>query len=144
MTDSLGRIFSIAASGMNAQSVRLSTIASNLSNAGSSGTEATAYHAKNVIFSEVKKSVSGLNPEDQFLGGVQVTGVVSSTKPLDKRYDPSNPSADENGNVYATDVNPIEEMTNMIAASKEYEANVEVMNTAKTLMAQSINALNTR
>ncbi len=144
MTDSLGRVFSIAASGMSAQSVRLSTIASNLSNAGTSGSEETAYRAKNVVFSEVTQNINGLHPSEQPLGGVQVTGINKSTKHLEKHYEPTHPNADKNGFIYMTNVNPIEEMTNMIAASKEYEANIEVMNTAKSLMNQSINALNSK
>ncbi len=142
MTDSLEKIFTNAASGMSAQSIRMNTIASNLANAGSvGGSEASTYHTKYPIFSEVTKRVSGLNEDDQPIGGVRVTDIKKTTKPLDKRYQPDHPSADKDGYVYITDVNPIEEMTNMIAASKDYEANVEVMNTTKSLVVQSINVL---
>lgn len=145
MTDSLDRIFTNAASGMSAQSIRMNTIASNLANAGSvGGTDQDTYHKKFPIFSEVKNSIAGLNPEDQPIGGVNVTSIENSKKPLEKRYQPDNPSAGPDGNVYVTDVNPIEEMTNMIAASKEYEANVDVMNTAKNMVLQSLNVLNTK
>lgn len=142
MTDSLEKIFTNAASGMSAQSIRMNTIASNLANAGSvGGSQDATYHAKYPIFSEVTKRVAGLSEDDQPVGGVRVTDVKHTTKPLEKRYQPDHPSADKDGYVYMTDVNPIEEMTNMIAASKDYEANVEVMNTTKSLVAQSINIL---
>lgn len=145
MTDSLERIFTNAASGMSAQSVRMNTIASNLANSGSvGGTEDSTYHTKYPTFSEVTKNVSGLNSDDQPVGGVRVTGIEKSHKPLEKRYQPDHPSAGPDGFVYITDVNPIEEMTNMVDASKAYEANVEVMNTTKNLLVQSLNALNTR
>lgn len=142
MTDSLERIFANAASGMSAQSIRMNTIASNLANSDSVGTtEDSTYRAKYPIFSEVTQKIPGLGDSDQPLGGVRVTDIMNSKKPLDRRYEPNNPSADPEGFVYATDVNPIEEMTNMIAASKEYEANVQVMNTTKDLLVQSLNVI---
>jgi flagellar basal-body rod protein FlgC len=145
MTDSLQRIFTNAASGMSAESIRMNTIASNLANAGSVGNSAdTTYRSKFPIFSEVSKAVSGLNSEDQPIGGVRVTKIDHSKKPLEKRYEPDHPSADKDGYVYLTDVNPIAEMTNMISASKEYEANAEMMNTTKNLFIQSINVLNSK
>lgn len=142
MVDSLDKILTNASSGLSAQSIRMNTIASNLANASSVGTtQETTYHKKYPIFSEVVSDIEGLNADDQPVGGVRVTDVKSSDKPLDHRYDPNNPVADENGYVYVTDVNPIEEMTNMISASKEYEANVDLMNTTKNLMTQSLNVL---
>lgn len=145
MTDSLERVFTNAASGMSAQSVRMNTIASNLANAGGVGSsEEDTYHTKYPIFSEVTKNVAGLNSEDQPVGGVRVTGIEKSERPLEKRYQPDHPSANKDGYVYITDVNPIEEMTNMVDASKAYEANVEVMNTTKNLLVQSLNVINTK
>lgn len=142
MTDSLERVLTSAASGMSAQSIRINTIASNLANAGSVGdSDETTYHAKFPIFSEVTQKIPGLADSDQPIGGVRVTHISSSQTPLEKRYDPNNPSADASGFVYATDVNPIEEMTNMIAASKEYEANIQVMSTTKDLLLQSLEVL---
>ncbi len=142
MIDSLDKILTNASSGMSAQSVRMNTIASNLANAGTIGpSEEETYHKKFPIFSEVTSEVPGLSPNDQPIGGVRVTDIQNSQKPLDRRYDPNNPSANADGYVYLTDVNPIEEMTNMISASKEYEANVEMVNTTKTLMQQSINVI---
>ncbi len=143
MAESMERILTNAASGLSAQSIRMSTIASNLANAGSVGTTAdSTYHAKYPVFSEVNQQVMGLSAADQPVGGVQVTDITQSNKPLERRYEPHNPLADQKGYVYATDVNPIAEMTDMISASKEYEANVQVMNTTKSLMEQSINLLN--
>jgi flagellar basal-body rod protein FlgC len=139
---SLEKILTNAATGLSAESIRMNTIASNLANAGNVGsTEETTYHSKHPIFEEITQSLPGLNEADQPTGGVSVPSIVNSKTPLQARYDPSHPLANEDGYVYITDVNPIEEMTNMIAASKEYQANVEVMNTAKNLMSQTITLL---
>lgn len=142
MADSMEKIFASAASGMSAQSIRMNTIASNLANSSSVGpTEQATYHSKYPIFSEVTQNIAGLPSNDQPIGGVRVTDIKQSTKPLERHYDPNNPSANSDGFVYITDVNSIEEMTNMISASKDYEANVQVMNTTKDLMMQSLNAI---
>jgi len=142
MINSLDKVLTNASSGLSAQSIRMNTIASNLANAGNIGkSDSETYHKKYPIFSEVTNEIAGLNTQDQPVGGVQVTEIKSSTKPLERRYDPDNPSANEDGYVYMSDVNPIEEMTNMIAASKEYEANVELINTTKNLITQSLNVL---
>lgn len=142
MIDSLERVLTNASSGMSAQSIRINTIASNLANADSVGsTEASTYHSKYPIFSEVTHKIPGLAESEQPVGGVRVTNITSSKTPLEKRYDPNNPSANSDGFVYVTDVNAIEEMTNMIAASKEYEANIQVMNTTKDLLTQSLDVL---
>ena len=141
----LEKILTNAASGMSAQSIRLNTIASNLANSSNVGSsESTTYRTKSPIFSEVTQKISGLNDDEQPIGGVQVTEVANSQKPLQKKYAPDNPLANKEGFVYMTDVNPIEEMTNMISASKEYQANVEVMNTTKNLIMQTLNVLNTK
>ena len=140
---SLDKIFTNAASGMSAQSIRMNTIASNLANTDNVGsTEADTYKAKVPVFSEVSQKVPGLVEADQPTGGVRVTEITTSKKPLEKRYQPDHPLADKDGFIYLTDVNPIEEMTNMISASKDYQANVEVMNTTKNLMSQTISVLN--
>lgn len=145
MSESLEQVMTNAASGLSAQSIRMNTIASNLSNAGSiGGSEETTYHKKFPIFKEVAKDLNILDSGDRPVGGVEVTKIENSKKPLQRRYDPESPQADKEGYVYMTDVNPIEEMTNMIAASKEYEANVDVMNTTKSLLMQSISVLNTK
>lgn len=136
-------IFGTMASALSAESIRMNTTASNLANAGSvGGTEQDTYHAKHPVFMAIQSKVAGLGKEAQPLGGVRVIDVVDSGMPLDWQYDPSNPLADKNGRVYVTDVNPIAEMANMIAASKEYQADVEVMNTTKSLLLQTIHAMN--
>jgi len=142
---SLEKILTNASTALSAESIRMNTIASNLANADNvSGSENTTYHTKYPIFSEITQQVAGLNQVDQPTGGVQVTGIKHSTTPLDRRYEPNHPLAGADGYIYLTDVNPIEEMTNMISASKEYQANVEVMNTTKTLISQTMSLLNDR
>lgn len=134
--------FTIASSALSAQSIRMNLGASNLANAGSVGSsDETTYHKKSPVFREITQATPGLDASTSVLGGVQVVDVKNSKTPLERRYDPSNPLADSKGFIYQTDVNPIEEMTNMIAASKEYEANVEVMNTTKNLLIQTISLL---
>lgn len=121
-------IFDVAGSAMAAQSVRLSTVASNLANADSvAGTPEAAYRAKQPVFSA--EPVAG----DPSLAGVQVTQVTESTAAPLKRYEPGHPLADAQGYVYAPDVDPVAQMVDMISASRSYQANVEVFNTARDL-----------
>ena len=131
------KVFDIVGSGLSAQSVRLNTVASNLANADSvSGDPATVYKARHPVFQAVQAAVSqSMNPTDRASGAtVRVAGIVQSNAPATERYDPGNPLADEHGNVYAPNVNVIEEMTDMISASRAYQDNVEVLNTSKDLM----------
>jgi flagellar basal-body rod protein FlgC len=124
------RIFDIAGAGMSAQSVRLNTVASNLANAESvSGDAATVYKAKHPVF-KAEAATDG----DSLGASVSVQGIVESNAAPDKRYDPGNPLADAEGYIYAPSVNTVEEMVDMISASRSYQNNVEVMNTARTLM----------
>ncbi|HEY2590525.1 MAG TPA: flagellar basal body rod protein FlgC [Steroidobacteraceae bacterium] len=139
------KIFDVAGSGLAAESVRLNTVASNLANADSvSGDPSTVYRARHPVFEAVRAAVAaGLGPASAGFGAggesasgaaVRVTGVVESTSPPQVRHDPGNPLADAQGNVYAPNVNVIEEMTDMISASRAYQNDVEVMNTSKDLM----------
>jgi len=131
------KIFDIVGSGLSAQSVRLNTVASNLANADSvSGDPNTVYRARHPVFQAVKAQVgAGTSAIDQASGAsVKVKGIVQSNAPPTERYDPGNPLANEDGNVYAPNVNVIEEMTDMISASRAYQDNVEVLNTSKDLM----------
>jgi flagellar basal-body rod protein FlgC len=142
---SLDRILTTAASGMSAESIKLNTIASNLANSSSvGGSDETTYHAKQAVFSEVKAPIPGLSDSEQPIGGVRVTDIKNSTKALQQRYEPSNPLANSDGYVYVTDVNPIQEMTNMIEASRSYQANVEIMNSTKGLIQQTISVMNSK
>lgn len=125
------RIFSVAGSALTAQSARLNAVASNLANADSvMGADGQPYRAKQVVFQAM--------PVDGNAVGVRVTQVVESAAPLRLTYDPANPAADERGYVAMPNVNVAEEMTNMISASRAYQTNAEVMNTAKTLMMKAL------
>jgi flagellar basal-body rod protein FlgC len=127
-------IFDVAGSAMNAQSVRLSTIASNLANANSvSGDPDAVFRAKQPVFSATP--IDG-NPA---LAGVRVDAVHdSSAQPL-KRYEPGHPLADADGYVYAPDIDPVAQMVDLISASRSYQANVEVFNSAKELALATLN-----
>ena len=130
------KIFDIAGSGLSAQSVRLNTVASNLANADSvSGDPATVYKARHPVFQAAQQRMLGASAlQNQGESAVRVTGIVESQAAPQMRYDPGNPLANAQGNVYAPNVNVIEEMTDMISASRAYQDNVEVMNTSKDLM----------
>jgi flagellar basal-body rod protein FlgC len=124
------RIFEIAGAGMSAQSVRLNTVASNLANAESvSSDPATVYKAKHPVFKAEADAANG-----ELGASVSVQSIVESNATPDKRYDPGNPLANAEGYVFAPNVNSVEEMVDMISASRSYQNNVEVMNTARTLM----------
>jgi flagellar basal-body rod protein FlgC len=130
------KIFDIAGSGLSAQSVRLNTVASNLANADSvSGDPATVYKARHPVFQAVQQQLqaaAGLAAGSE--AAVRVSGIVESQAQPQMRYEPGNPLANADGNVYAPNVNVIEEMTDMISASRAYQDNVEVMNTSKNLL----------
>ncbi|MEE9422770.1 MAG: flagellar basal body rod protein FlgC [Gammaproteobacteria bacterium] len=125
------KVFDIAGSAMNAQNIRLNVTASNLANAQSvGGSEETTYHARHPVFSAVMKSLQG-DPE---VFGVKVNQVLESDAPLDKRYQPDHPLANEEGYIFQPNVNMVDEMANMISASRAYQSNVEVISTSKQLM----------
>ncbi|HUO18614.1 MAG TPA: flagellar basal body rod protein FlgC [Steroidobacteraceae bacterium] len=129
------KVFEIAGSGLSAQSVRLNTVASNLANADSvSGNPATVYRARHPVFQAVHAALGAQGASQQSGAAVRVSGIVESNAPPTVRNDPGNPLADAQGNVYAPNVNVIEEMTDMISASRAYQNDVEVMSTAKDLM----------
>ena len=125
------KIFDIAGSGMSAQSVRLNTTASNLANADSvSGDASQVYKAKHPLFEAIRNGLG----KDASTTGVAVKGIFENQAPPSARYEPGNPLADANGYVYAPNVNSVEEMVDMISASRSYQNNVEVMNSAKEMM----------
>ncbi|WP_075185561.1 flagellar basal body rod protein FlgC [Teredinibacter haidensis] len=136
---SLSNIFNVAGSGMNAQSIRLNTTASNIANAetASSSIDQT-YRGRHPVFSAVQTAVlagqQGIQQNTPEAVGVQVQGIVESDAPLQPRYEPDNPNANEDGYVYYPNVNIVEEMTNMISASRSFQVNVEVMNAAKQMV----------
>jgi len=126
------KIFDIAGSGLSAQSVRLNTVASNLANADSvSGDPSKVYKARHPVFEAVRNA---LGSKDGTAAAVRVRAILESTAEPTQRYEPGNPLADANGNVYAPNVNVVEEMVDMISASRAYQNNVEVLNTSKDLM----------
>ena len=125
------KIFDIAGTGMSAQSVRLNATASNLANADSvSGDPNQVYKAKHPLFEAIR---TGLG-KDAATSGVAVKGIFENQAAPSARYEPGNPLADANGYVYAPNVDSVEEMVDMISASRSYQNNVEVMNTAKEMM----------
>jgi flagellar basal-body rod protein FlgC len=127
------KIFDVAGSGMSAQSVRLNTVASNLANADSiSGDPSTVYKARHPVFEAVKAAMS--QQQDGGNAAVRVKGIMESQATPNARYEPGNPLANADGYVYAPNVNVVEEMVDMISASRAYQNNVEVMNTSKELM----------
>jgi flagellar basal-body rod protein FlgC len=138
---SLLKIFDTAGSGMAAQSLRLNTVASNLANADSvSSSPDSAYRAKELLFAPTHAVEAGAVTQDagEGINGVQMLGVTESQQPIATRYEPGNPMADASGTVYGSNVNPIDELVNMISASRSYQNNVEVMNSAKELALKTI------
>ncbi len=135
------KIFDIAGSGMSAQSVRQNTVASNLANADSvSGDPSTVYRAKHPVFKAVLGNGLGAGGAgvDAATATVEVTGVAENPAAPQTRYDPGNPLADAQGYVYAPAVNVVEEMTDMSSASRSYQNNVEVLNTARDMMLDTL------
>jgi len=129
---SLFNIFNVAGSGMAAQSQRLNVVASNLANADSTtSANGQPYRAKQVIFATTPVDGSGAQ-------GVKVTAVVEDSAPLKMLYDPKHPMANEQGYVSMPNVNVVDEMVNMISASRAYQNNVDVLNTSKTLLLKTL------
>lgn len=137
---SMFKIFDVAGSGMAAQSLRLNTVASNLANADSvSSTPEGAYRAKEPLFAAVQRALGGAkSAEGDSAVSVQVKGVTENQADVQARYEPGNPMADATGYVYGSNVNPIDELVNMISASRSYQNNVEAMNTTKQLMIKTL------
>jgi flagellar basal-body rod protein FlgC len=129
------KIFDTAASGMSAQSLRLNLVASNMANADavSSSTDQT-YRARQPVF---KALLDQVNP-DGAASGVKMVGVVESKAPLVQEYAPDHPLANEEGYIFRPNVNMVEEMANMMSASRSYQSNVEVANAAKQLLMATI------
>ncbi len=136
----LSNVFNIAGSGMSSQSIRLNTIASNMANAESvSSSVDETYRARQPVFQLLHQPVDemDINARAAELSagqGVQVVDIVESEAPLRQQYEPGHPMADENGYVYYPNVNVVEEMTNMISASRSFQTNADIMNTAKEMM----------
>ena len=129
---SLFNIFNVAGSAMSAQGQRLNVVSSNIANADSTtSADGRTYRAKQVVFSAVP--VAGTAST-----GVKVQQVVEDASPLKMVFDPKHPQADEKGYVAMPNVNVVEEMVNMISASRSYQTNAETMNTAKSMLLKTL------
>jgi flagellar basal-body rod protein FlgC len=135
---SLFNVFSISGSAMNAETIRLNTTASNLANAESVNGDATkVYRARHPVFQAMMDTQAGGDDQDASIG-VRVLGVMESTTPPLRTYEPNHPLADKDGYVYTSNVNSVEEMTNMISANRSFSTNVLAVNTARDLLLKVI------
>jgi flagellar basal-body rod protein FlgC len=129
---SLFSIFDVSSSAMAAQTLRLNATASNMANADSVATKPEdAYKAREPVFSQVLEQNGGGV-------GVRALGITQSNAPNPALYQPGNPLANKEGYVYTSNVNPVEEMVNMLSASRSYQTNVQVMDTAKNLALRTL------
>ena len=133
---SLLNVFDIAGSAMSAQTIRMNVTASNMANldAVSSSTGET-YRARHPVFETI---YSDMMTDDSISNGVRVAGIIESQAPLRKEYQPQHPKADEQGFVFYPNVNSIEEMTNMISASRTFQNNVEIINASKQMLLRTL------
>jgi flagellar basal-body rod protein FlgC len=130
---SLFSIFNVSGSAMSAQAQRLNVTASNLANADSTtSSTGEAYRARQVVFEATTPTNGGVST------GVRVKQVVEDQSPMKMKYDPQNPLADDKGYVTMPNVNPVDEMVNMLSASRSYQNNVEVMNAAKSMLNKTL------
>ncbi len=130
------RIFDIAGSGMNAQNLRLNIVSSNLANVDAvSSSAGETYRAREPVFRAILDRFDPQAPAQ----GVSMVGVVESQAPLVREYAPNHPMADGEGYIYRPNVNAVEEMANMISASRAYQNNVEVLNAARQMLMATIN-----
>jgi flagellar basal-body rod protein FlgC len=130
---SLFSIFNVSGSAMSAQAQRLNVVASNLANADSAtSASGEAYRAKQVVFEAQPSANGGAST------GVKVQRVIEDPSPLKQVYDPKHPMADDKGYVSMPNVNVVDEMVNMLSASRSYQTNVETMNAAKTLLLKTL------
>ncbi len=130
---SLLRVFDVASSALSAQSQRLNVVASNLANVDSAvSASGTPYKGKQVVFAATPTARGVQNM------GVRVAGVIEDPSPPRMVYDPKNPLADAKGYVTMPNINVVEEMTNMISASRAYQINLDMMNTAKNLALKTL------
>ncbi len=132
---SMFKVFDTAASGMSAQTMRLNLVSSNMANVDSvSSSIGETYRARHAVFSAVMDQMS---PNGAAVG-VKMEGVIESQSPLNKEYLPGHPKANDEGYIFRPNVNMVEEMANMISASRSYQSNVEVVNTAKKLLSATL------
>ena len=137
---SMLRIFDVSGSAVSAQSQRLNVVASNLANADTvAGPDGKAYKARQVVFqTEMMGSRGAMAGSSEASAGVRVSTITENETPGRRVHDPKHPSADAEGYVTFSNVNPVEEMVNMISASRSYQNNIEVMNTARSLLLKTL------
>jgi flagellar basal-body rod protein FlgC len=137
---SLLNVLNITGTGMSAQSVRLNTTASNIANAESVSSSADqTYRARHPIFAAaMQEAAAGQTANNGSSVGVNMLGIVESDKPLNVEYSPNHPMADKEGYIYKPNVNVIEEMTNMISASRSYQTNVQLAESAKNMLNKTL------
>ena len=143
---SLSNVFDIAGSGMNAQSIRLNTTASNIANAESASSSVDeTYRARKPFFAVMQREFLEVDRNNRFVqvsdpigAGVEVRGIVEKDAPLQARFQPDHPLANEDGYVYYPNVNVVEEMTDMISSSRSYQMNVEMLKTAKHMLQRTL------
>ena len=134
----LDNVFGIAGTALNAQAIRMNTTASNLANANSvAGSEEEAYRGRRPLFKALMEEQM-THGGAQFVGGVKVDRIVNDPSPIRKTWEPGNPLADKDGYVFHSNVNEMSEMVDMMAASRSYQNNVEVVNTARQLMMRTL------
>jgi flagellar basal-body rod protein FlgC len=141
MAMSIDNIFGIGGTALNAQLVRMNNTASNLANAGTTAaSEKEAYRGKRTVFKALMDEEM-IHAGAPYVGGVKVDKIVDDSKPIPRVYDPNNPLADRDGFVYQANVNEVTEMVDLMAASRSYQNNVEVVNTARELMMRTIDMI---
>ena len=137
----IDNVFGIAGSALNAQMVRMNAVASNMANASTvAGSEKEAYRGKRTVFKAVlEEQNQNQMPRDQtYQGGVRIEALIDDPSPVRRISDPGNPLADKDGFVYLSNVNEMTEMVEMMAASRSYQNNVEVVNTTRQLLMRTI------
>lgn len=136
------QIFDVAGQGMSAQSIRLNTISSNMANASSVSSNVNeTYRARQPVFETVMGDALDdvvFDDSEYQTAGVRVSEIVQSQKPLEQKYEPSHPMANDEGYIFLPNVNMVQEMANMISASRTYQMNTQMLNTAKQMMQETI------
>lgn len=136
------QIFDVAGQGMSAQSIRLNTISSNMANASSVSSNVNeTYRARQPLFETVMGDALDdvvFDDSEYQTAGVRVSEIVQSQKPLEQKYEPSHPMANDDGYIFLPNVNMVQEMANMISASRTYQMNTQMLNTAKQMMQETI------
>jgi flagellar basal-body rod protein FlgC len=136
---SLFNVFNVSGSALNAETVRLNTTASNMANAESvNGDPSKVYRARQPVFQTLMDDSNLDSDGEDSSAGVRVLGVIESTTPPIERYEPNNPQANKDGYIYMSNVNSIEEMTNMISANRAFATNIDAINTARDLLLKTI------